>query len=274
MSVLSNAEMDAHGFEVDVSILIVSWNVRDLLLRCLASVPVAADPLSYEIIVVDNASDDGTLASLSAAFPEVRVIANTQNRGFSGGNNQALATAVGAYLFLLNPDTELRSGAITALHHYLETHAQVGIVGPRLRYGDGTLQASRRRFPSLATLFSESTIIQEYMPGIPLFAHFYISDRSPDRAQPVDWIMGAADVVRRVVYEQIGGLDERFFMYSEELDWCRRAVAAGWQVAYEPAAEVVHFEGKVQRTGGASPPYPFFPQSCALYTQILRRFLG
>ena len=225
-------------------ILIVTWNVRDLLLRCLASVPAAAGLLSYEIVVVDNASDDGTLEALREAFPGVKVIANTQNRGFSGGNNQALATAVGAYLFLLNPDTELRAGAITALHHFLETHPQVGIVGPMLRYGDGSLQASRRRFPSLATLFSESTIIQEYLPYLPFFASFYISDHSPNERQTVDWIVGAAMFVRRAVYEQIGGLDEGFFMYSEELDWCRRAVAAGWQVAYEPAAEVVHFEGR------------------------------
>lgn len=229
----------------DISVLIVSWNVRDLLLRCLESVTAAAaDGLDIEIIVVDNASSDGAVAAVRAAFPAVRIIANTENRGFTGGNNQALALAQGDSLFLLNPDTEVRPGAIAELRRYLQEHLDVGIVGPRLRYADGSIQPSRRRFPTLATLFTESTIVQQYLPWLPWFGRFYMADRSPDEAQTVAWIVGAAMFARRAVYEQIGGLDESLFMYSEELDWCRRAARAGWRVAYDPAAEVMHYEGR------------------------------
>ncbi len=252
----------------DISILIVSWNVRDLLLRCLDSVTAAeTDGLTVETIVVDNASSDGAVAAVRAAFPAVRVIANTENRGFTGGNNQALAAAQGDYLFLLNPDTEVHPGAIIELWHYLQEHSEVGIVGPRLRYADGSLQPSRRRFPTLTTLFTESTIIQQYLPWLPWFGRFYIADRSPDETQTVDWIVGAAMFARRAVYEQIGGLDENFFMYSEELDWCRRAARAGWQVAYDPAAEVMHYEGRSSEQVVAARHIHFF-SSRVRYTRI------
>ncbi len=200
--------------------------------------------LTFEIIVVDNASGDGTVEAVREQYPEVRVIANRENRGFTGGNNQALAEAQGEYLFLLNPDTEPHPGSIAALHQYLAEHPQVGIVGPKLRFGDGSIQSSRRRFPTLATLFTESTIIQQWFPGLPLFGRFYLVDQPDDVPQQVDWLVGAAVFARRQVYDDIGGLDEGFFMYSEELDWCKRAVDAGWQVAYTPAAEIIHHEGK------------------------------
>ena len=228
----------------DVSILIVSWNVRDLLLRCLAALPAAADGVSYETIVVDNASRDGAVEAVREAFPDARVIANAENRGFTGGNNQALAAARGRFLFLLNPDAEPRPGSITELCRFLDAHPQTGVVGPRLRYGDGAIQPSRRRFPTLPVLFFESTIVQQYLPGLPWFREYYVADRSDEETQWVDWVVGAAMMVRREVYEQIGGLDEGFFMYSEELDWCRRAKEAGWRVAYHPAAEIIHYEGR------------------------------
>lgn len=227
-----------------VSIIIVSWNVRQLLLQCLASLRDAYDGLDTEIIVVDNASSDGTAAAVRAAFPDVQIVANEENRGFTGGNNQGLAVASGRYLFLLNPDTEVQPGALLELWRFMQEHPKVGIAGPRLRYADGSIQPSRRRFPTLITLFTESTIVQEYWPGLPWFDRYYLADRPGDGTQPVDWIVGAAMFARREVYEQIGGLDEGFFMYSEELDWCRRAVKAGWQVVYHPAAEVMHHEGR------------------------------
>lgn len=228
----------------DISIIIVSWNVRPLLLQCLASLQDAADGARMEIILVDNASQDGTAAAVRAAFPDVQMIANDENRGFTVGNNQGLAVASGQYLFLLNPDTEVRPGALSELWRFMQAHPRVGIAGPRLRYADGGIQSSRRRFPTLVTLFTESTIVQEYWPGLPWFGRYYVADRPADETQAVDWIVGAAMFVRREVYEQIGGLDEGFFMYCEELDWCQRAVEAGWQVVYHPKAEVMHYEGR------------------------------
>jgi GT2 family glycosyltransferase len=243
---------------MDISIVIVSWNVRELLRQCLKSVasqqsPVASHEaglstgdclLATELIVVDNASSDHTVEMLRTEFPSVRVIANTENAGFTRANNQALAVAQGHYLFLLNPDTELRAGALHTLYDYAEQHPRVGIIGPQLFYGDGSHQSSRRRFPTLATAFLESTKLQQWFPRNRALTRYYILDTRDDATQEVDWINGAAMFVRRAVYDQIGGLDEAFFMYSEELDWCYRAKHAGWQIVYLPTAQVTHYEGK------------------------------
>jgi GT2 family glycosyltransferase len=134
----------------------------------------------------------------------------------------------------------------------------VGVAGPRLWYGDGNPQPNRRRFPTLATLFTESTIIQQYLPGLKLFSRYIMADAPDDAPQDVDWLVGAALMARREVYEQIGGLDEGFFMYSEELDWCRRAKDAGWRIAYDPAAEIIHYEGKSSEQAAARRDIAFF----------------
>ena len=255
----------------DVSILIISWNVRALLLDCLAALPAAVgDDFSYEVIVVDNANQDGTVEAVQERFPAVRIIANRENRGFTGGNNQALAAARGRYLFLLNPDTRPQPGSIAELTRYLNAHPDVGMVGPQLRYGDGSPQSSRRRFPTLLTLFTESTIIQHYFPGLSLFARYSVADIPDDREQEVDWLVGAALMARREVCEQIGGLDEGFFMYSEELDWCKRAKDAGWRIAYDPAAEIIHYEGKSSEQAVARRDIAFF-SSRVRYT---RKYYG
>ncbi|CAG0974339.1 N-acetylglucosaminyl-diphospho-decaprenol L-rhamnosyltransferase [Anaerolineae bacterium] len=236
---------------MDVSFIIVSWNVRDLLRSCLRSVISiqysvfsVQSPLNTETIVVDNNSSDGTVEMLRAEFPDVRVIVNSENVGFTRGNNQALALAQGRYLFLLNPDTELRAGALQTLTDFAEAHPRVGIIGPQLYYGDGSPQSSRRRFPTLATAFFESTILQQWFPCNRVLTRYYMNDTNDDATQPVDWVNGAAMFVRRAVYDQIGGLDERFFMYSEELDWCYRAQQAGWEIFYLPTAQITHYEGK------------------------------
>lgn len=230
----------------DISILIVSWNVRELLRRAIASVLADAGDVRIEIVVVDNASQDGTVEMLRADFPQVRVIANMENVGFTRGNNQALEMAQGRYLFLLNPDTELERGALAALMGYMDApeNARVGIVGPQLVYADGSLQSSRRRFPKFSTALLESTKLQEWFPRNEILTDYYLLDTDNQAIQDVDWVVGAAMFVRREVYEQIGGLDERFFMYSEELDWCFRVKTAGWHVVYFPKARVLHYEGK------------------------------
>jgi N-acetylglucosaminyl-diphospho-decaprenol L-rhamnosyltransferase len=229
---------------MDISILIVSWNVRELLRECLNSVFSYQHSADTETIVVDNASSDGTVEMLRDEFLDVRVIANPENLGFARGNNQALARARGRYLFLLNPDTELGSNAIENLTVYMDADPRVGIVGPRLVYGDGSLQSSRRRFPTLATAFLESTKLQQWFPHNRVLKHYYMLDTRDDETQEVDWVSGSAMFVRREMYEQVGGFDEGFFMYSEELDWCYRAKQAGWQIVYLPTAQVIHHESK------------------------------
>lgn len=239
----------------DVSVVIVNWNVRDLLRRCLASIAGSDDLFvlgaastsgrwTAEVIVVDNASTDGSVAMLAAEFPFVRVIANTENVGFTRGNNQGLAVSRGRYVLFLNPDTDLAAGALAAMLAFAEANPQVGILGPQLRYGDDSKQSSRRRFPTMATFFMESTVVQQWWPRNRVLSRYYMLDRPDDAVSQVDWVVGACMLVRRAVLDEIGGFDEGFFMYSEELDLCQRAVNAGWQVVYYPPALVTHYEGK------------------------------
>jgi N-acetylglucosaminyl-diphospho-decaprenol L-rhamnosyltransferase len=240
---------------VDLTIIIVSWNVRDLLHRCLRSVIEArtsspSSPsgqsleLQTEVIVVDNASTDGSAEMVRAEYPHVHLVANDANRGFTAANNQGLALSQGRCLLLLNPDTEVVGDALATMAGYMDAHPKVGALGPQLRYPDGSLQSSRRRFPTLATALVESTVVQEWWADNRVLRRYYMAGTDDGAIQPVDWVVGACLLVRRRAYEQVGELDEGFFMYSEELDWCRRIKDAGWAVVYLPTATVVHHEGK------------------------------
>jgi N-acetylglucosaminyl-diphospho-decaprenol L-rhamnosyltransferase len=225
----------------DLSIIIVSWNVRDRLRACLASLPL--NDGQVQTIVVDAASADGTAAMVRAEFPAVHLIASADNLGYSRGNNLGLAQARGRYAFILNPDTELDHPALASMMGYLDANPGVGVLGPRLLLPDHSVQASRRRFPTLITAIFESTWLQGLAPrGV--LARYFAADLPADQTVEVDWLVGAALMVRREAWERVGVLDEAFFMYSEELDWQRRIKAAGWKIVYFPAAEVRHFEAQ------------------------------
>src|SRR5262249_26566022 len=155
-----------------------------------------------------------------------------------------LRLARGRHLLLLNPDTEVRPGAVDALSAYLDAHPDVAAVGPRLLRADGSTQPSRRRFPGRLTGFVESTVLQRWLPDAPPPRSYYVADQPDDREQDVDWLTGAGIMLRAEALRAVGLFDERFFMYSEEVDLCRRIKSAGWRVVYLPAATVVHHEGK------------------------------
>lgn len=258
-----------------LAIIIVSWNVRDLLRRCLLAVEssLAHGDIDYEIIVVDNASSDGTPAMLRSTFPHVRLLEPGRNLGFTSGNNLALralgftgqrpahdAPPLPWSVLLLNPDTEPIGDALPQLVHYLQSHPDVIAVGPRLCYPDGSMQSSRRRFPTRLTFFWESTPLERLWPGNPWAQWYHYADRAsnpgglPPAGQCVDWLVGAALLVRGAAIAHAGLLDEAFFMYSEELEWqWRLQGAAGSRqpardprlsIVYVPRAVVVHHEGK------------------------------
>ena len=235
----------------DLSIIIVSWNVADLLAACLDSIlrsDVALDDAdgerpNVEIIVVDSASSDKTVAMLRERYPQVRLSAQSENVGYTRGNNLGLGLAEGRNLFLLNPDTAIIGDALQQMIAYLDAHPDVGIVGPHTHNSDGTTQSSRRRFPTLATGFFESTWLQPFAPKA-MLERYYVRDSADDVTVDVDWVQGSALLARREVYEQIGGLDEGYIMFSEELDWCKRAKLAGWRVVYLGSAHITHHGGK------------------------------
>jgi len=234
----------------DLSIIIVSWNVADLLAACLDSILRSdvsldddAERLSIEIIVVDSASSDHAVSMISERYPGVRLSAQSENVGYTRGNNLGLEMAQGRYVFLLNPDTEIIGDALQQMIAYMDAHTDVGIVGPQTHNSDGTIQSTRRRFPALATGFFESTWLQPFAPKS-LLDRYYARDIADDGTTDVDWVQGSALLARREVYEQIGGLDTGYVMFSEELDWCKRAKLAGWRVVYLGSAHITHHGGK------------------------------
>jgi len=232
---------------MDLSIVVVNWNVKNLLRDCLCSLLEAAQAaphLSAEIIVVDSASADGSPDMVRAEFPQVRLLASEQNLGYAGGNNTGAAASAGRYLFLLNPDTVVAPAALAELVNFMDAQPQVGAVGPQLRWPTGQAQSSRRRFPSLGSLFWESTLLGQWFPNNRFARRYHCADLPANVIQPVDWVVGAAILIRREAWAQVGPIDSDFFMYFEETDWCRRAARAGWQIYYLPAAQVIHFEGK------------------------------
>ena len=227
--------------DVRLSIIIVSWNVCDLVAACLRSLPLE-DP-GVEVIVVDSASQDGTPECVAAEFPSVRLIARADNVGYCRGNNLGFAEARGDFWFVLNPDTTVEPGALAALTEYLEAHPTTACVGPALTYGDGTPQSSRRRFPTLQSAVFDSTWLYQFAPrGV--LERYYGEDWPVGEIVEVDWLVGAALMLRAAAVRQVGGFDEGYFMYSEELDLCRRLKAAGWGIVHLPAARVTHFEGR------------------------------
>jgi GT2 family glycosyltransferase len=179
---------------------------------------------------------------VAARFPQVRLLPQTENLGFVRCSNIGLAAAQGRHLLLLNPDTELIGDALAQMVAYLDLHPDVGIVGPRTLNTDGSTQSTRRRFPTVALAFFESTWLQPLAPRR-MLDRFYVADAADDAVLDVDWVQGSALMARRAVYEQIGGLDEGFVMFSEELDWCRRARDAGWRVVYLGSARLTHHGG-------------------------------
>ena len=194
--------------------------------------------------MVDNASHDGSPAMVQAEFPQVHLIAATQNLGFAKGNNVGLAEARGDFMFLLNPDTVLAEDALAHLSDYLGRHAAVGVVGPKLLWPDGSVQSSRRRFPTVASMFLESTVLEQWFPNNRVARRYKFADRPELQVMAVDWLMGSALFIRKEAWQATGPLDETLFMYFEETDWCRRCVEAGWAIHYVPQAVVIHYEGQ------------------------------
>ncbi len=227
---------------IDLSIVILNWNVRKLLDRCLAS--LRSKHYALEIIVVDNASRDDSVAMMRTKYPQVNLIVNPDNRGFTGGNNQGIEVSRGRYVMVLNPDTEVLADALDRLVRYLDDHPEIGVLGPQLLNPDRSIQSSRRRFPTLATGFFESTWLQGVAPKR-ILTHYYMDDVPPDHTHEVDWLNGACTVFRREMIDRVGVYDaQNFFMYSEELDLCRRVKEAGWKIVYLPEAQVIHYVGQ------------------------------
>lgn len=229
--------------DLALSMVIVSWNVRNDLRACLESLRQNAE-VPHEVIVIDNASRDDTVPMLQADFPAVRLIANSDNRGFAAANNQGLQIAQGPLLMLLNPDTLVPPGGLRVLVDFANAHPEAGVVGPRLLNSDGSLQPSCRRFPTVWAAFFRHTIFGRWFPNVHWMREYLMCDWGHDEPREVDWLSGAAMLIARAAYEQIGGLDESFYWGSEDVDYCYRMHQAGWKVLYTPTPAIVHAVGR------------------------------
>ena len=228
---------------VDVTLCVVSWNVWPDLRLCLESLRQSPD-VAQQVIVVDNASADGTPELVREHFPEVQLIANPGNRGFAGGSNQALAAGTGRYLLFLNPDTIVPPGGLRELLAFAGQHPEAGIIGPRQTYPDGRLQYSARHFPTIAAAVLRNTPLGQLFPRAAAVQGYLMSDWDHESVREVDWVSGAVLLLRREAYEQLGPLDEGFFWGSEDVDYCWRAHHAGWKVLYTPRPAIIHAIGR------------------------------
>jgi N-acetylglucosaminyl-diphospho-decaprenol L-rhamnosyltransferase len=225
---------------MDLTVVVISFNTRSMLATCLTLISAQVSDIDHEIVVVDNGSDDGSPEMVARDFPHLILIRNSENRGFAAAVNQAIRASVGRCVLLLNSDATLIEGAAHTMLSHLETHPKVGAVGGMLLNPDGSFQASYADFP---TLLSETLLLSGLSRWLlpPSFPS-YSACQSHER-RSVDWICGAVLMLRRAAIEDVGLLDEQFFMYAEEVDWCRRAARAGWSTVYLPEARATHLVG-------------------------------
>lgn len=224
-----------------LSVLIVNFNSAPFLKRCLISVQTHLAEIPHEVCVVDNGSSDGSCEFIRKRFSTVKLVANPKNRGFTAALNQGLKETSGTYALWLNPDAELLDGGFRILLDYMDAHPAVGILGPQVVNPDGSRQLSCRTFPSYRTaLFHRYAFLTRLFPMNPLSRQYLCSDWDPNAIHSADWISGACFLHRRAVADELGGLDDRFFMYCEDVDFCLRAKQSGWSVCYHPAARVLH----------------------------------
>jgi N-acetylglucosaminyl-diphospho-decaprenol L-rhamnosyltransferase len=249
---------------LDLSIVIVNWNTRELLRDCLTSLYASEGDFAFQVVVVDNCSQDGTCSMVGDEFPQVHVIESEINGGYAYANNLGLRRLVARYFLLLNPDTILPSHALQGMLEFMDAHPEVGIAGPKLVMSDGSLDlACRRSFPTVENSCYKLSGLSRLFPNSRRFGAYNLTYLDPDEASEVDSVVGAFMMVRREVVEDVGGLDEEFFMYAEDLDWALRAKQARWKVYYYPEITVLHYKRQASDQNAGRARYEFWR---AMYT--------
>jgi GT2 family glycosyltransferase len=253
----------------DLSVITVNWNTCGELRECLESVS-RADPGNMEVIVVDNASGDDSVHMVRREFPNVRLIENTENLGFGRGSNKGIEASRGRYVLLLNPDSVVQDDSLSALLKFADANPDSGIIGLKIMNPDGTLQYSCRRFPTLQAAVFRNTILAHFFPKNTYTLEYLMADLDHTVERDVDWVSGAAMLVRREFIEDVGIFDERFFMYCEDVDLGFRAKQNGWRVTYFPGAVVVHARG---RSSDKSPNRMIIEHHKSMYKFFKKHYL-
>ena len=232
----------------DATIGLLTWKSRDLLKQCLDSLEAGLDGISAEVWVVDNASGDGTVEMLQERYPTVSLIKNLVNKGVAPARNQIIKQAKGRYIIFLDVDTRVLPGALKTLVQIMDQHPEVSIGGPKLLYGDGTLQLSCRPFPSLLNILIEGTFLRDYFPNSQFVKRYTMEEWDHAELREVDWMYGACLIIRHSALERLGLFDEGFFYLYEDIDLCFRAKKMEMKVLYIPQAEVIHYLGRERKS--------------------------
>ena len=268
---------------MDLSVIILNWNTRTLLEKCLESLFNQPREFEVEIIVVDNASEDGSREMVADSFPQAQLVVNSTNIGFGAGNNAAVSRATGRYLLFLNTDTIVNEGALSRMVAFADCHPDIGILGPKLLNGDGSLQYSCRRYPNLAAGFFRNTPLGRLFPRNRFAGDYLMMDWDHASPRDVDWVSGAALMIRRRVVDEIGCFDEDFYMYCEDVDLCWRVnhtalpgvkdaegiadpgTPRHWRVVYYPEAVIYHLIGKSSDQAPTRMTYEFHRSQYLFY---------
>jgi GT2 family glycosyltransferase/glycosyltransferase involved in cell wall biosynthesis len=256
-----------------LDIIIVNYKSTDFLLHCLRSVYDSLHELLAKILIVDNASDD-RVDRVEAEFPQVMLLKNSYNIGFSKAVNNALKQCDSPYIVLLNPDCYILDGFFESVLGYMEDNPYVGVIGPRILNHDGSIQGSARSFPTpLTALFGRSSLLTRFFPDNPFTRANILTSRSDGKSPiEVDWVSGACLVARRKAVEDVGPMDERFFMYWEDADWCRRMRDLGWKVVYLPCVSIIHYVGKSSDKAPLRTTFEFHKSSYRLFDKYTKPF--
>lgn len=238
------SENPAHSEEIMISIIIVTFNSEEFIRKCINSILRHTKDVEYEIIVIDNNSQDQTVQILYNEFPDIRLIRNTKNTGFAAANNKGIIRSKGEYIYFLNPDSELEHNAILEMCNFLKRTPDAGAVGSRIEYFDGSLQLSCRRFPNyINVFFGRRSIFRSLFPRNKLSRSYMMEDINYTVEQPVDWVMGASMMVKRDIVFDIGLFDEDYFLFVEDTDLCMRMHKKNMKTYYLPTAKVKHYHG-------------------------------
>ena len=230
---------------MDLSIIIVNYNVKEFLQNLIHSIEKASSNLTKEIFIIDNASDDGSVDFIKEKFPQIKLFANQKNLGFGKANNIGLKEATGKYILLINPDTIVAEDTFEKMIQFFESNKNVGLAGCKILNPDGTLQlACRRSFPGPWTSFTKVTGLSSLFPNSKIFARYNLTYLDENQTYEVDAISGSFMMMRKEVYDKVGGFDEQFFMYGEDLDLCYRIQKAGYKVFYVHTTQIIHYKGE------------------------------
>ncbi len=252
-------EETAEKLMLDLSIVIVNYNTRKLLRSCLSSIYASQGNFRYEVLVVDNCSRDNSADMVRDEFPQVRLIVSEANNGYAWANNQALRHSTGRYALLLNPDTLLPPNALQRMLNFMDSHPQAGAAGPKLVREDGSLDlACRRSFPTPEVSLYRMVGLSKLFPKSRRFARYDLTFLPPNEVTEVDSVAGSFMMVRREAIEQVGLLDEDFFLYGEDLDWAYRIKQGGWKIYYNPQVTVLHYKREATKQNRLKARYEFF----------------